>query len=955
MRISTIAAALILLATALACGSSPPPGDDAQPTTAAADNPEDWLIPTTPGTETEPVTAIPPTQLVPEETEPPNAEEENSLQPEAREALERARSALADREYALALQELAQARDLNGEPSREIESQVGDAYARMGRPEDAIIHYARALEIQENETDRAKQAQAHLEMGECQEAVENAQAALRLSEEEKKDSAPATVGANIVLSVCYLRQGRESLAAEHADDALDADGRNPTSREKTRELQQHRDDLEAVLDGRIGPEDFLFGHGRNRARDARELMETGRYDDAITALQEAQKVNGVPSGNLHLLTGMAHSALGRHEEALWEYSDAIGIRDSAGRRIVRAREYLKENNCRNAMRDARAALEMKPRAERGNHSEVEAHRIIYTCFLERKKAEEALPHLEQALALARENGYETEAVAEIAGKHEEVRRAVRPRVTELTTSEQARWLEENRPREAEKLAAIPWVRDGMDGAEEEKTLEHLLDILTPAGDEGPNPTDSATAILEMPFLQTHGPGSAGAVRSLRNIALRDQGRLEEILGNESLAEGIRAEQMPNIAALWPAVLYQQPGLEALLLDSRGTNTESRSVKLPSTGRTELRLIRMGNLTGNPETMNELEQAVRQVESFMEAPLPGRMATVLVATTGMDQQERMNTGTVMVLGLEEENAENLQRRLAAGLAQQYWDDNRDWLDRGMAETIAGREGGPTASGYPCTLARNIRDLEKVEGAEQKEIDRCGHALGERLFIDLREQLGEKKFQEGARKLYQNEPEGKEQRKIGSVRKAFGENETIEKWYGNRSPSREEKSLGEIPVWRIDEMDAIIDGIWIKEPGKKEKGLESISSEERQGEIILEIHQVHPKTDERTTRRVKLRMVEGFEDGFAYRETETSMEIPPGSEEATWELPLEPGPNGRWKPGVHRVDLYDWKGVKVAGKRWTVTSLAEREENLPPGERGGKSGEKGEQSPGEKLSK
>ena len=99
---------------------------------------------------------------------------------------------------------------------------------------------------------------------------------------------------------------------------------------------------------------------------------------------------------------------------------------------------------------------------------------------------------------------------------------VDPSITDL---QNAKWLEHKYPETARRLAQLPWVKDGLNTAEEEEIIEDLLQILISQSRPGTlllnpeeHPTKPLESILDMPFIQSISPGDAQAIRSLKNIS-----------------------------------------------------------------------------------------------------------------------------------------------------------------------------------------------------------------------------------------------------------------------------------------------------------------------------------------------------------------------------------------------------------------------------------------------------
>ena len=100
--------------------------------------------------------------------------------------------------------------------------------------------------------------------------------------------------------------------------------------------------------------------------------------------------------------------------------------------------------------------------------------------------------------------------------------------------------------------------------------------------------------------------------------------------------------------------------------------------------------------------------------------------------------------------------------------------------------------------PCPYAKSISELEEEEFAREVPAFRCNYSLGERLFVDLYQTLGEDTFQEGFRRLYlasEIEDETDNRRgtsvRIEHVTQAFRsgrglESAVLNRWYHGTEP-------------------------------------------------------------------------------------------------------------------------------------------------------------------------
>lgn len=246
---------------------------------------------------------------------------------------------------------------------------------------------------------------------------------------------------------------------------------------------------------------------------------------------------------------------------------------------------------------------------------------------------------------------------------------------------------------------------------------------------------------------------------------------------------------------------------------QATQTESRDINLPQTGRVTLEINRSGEL-GSDRSMELLEHAVRTIEEYMGQPIPlqGREIRLdfvpVITGTGGDP-DGIHKGTHMeilqeydsaepqpssnwwenILGIQSDSANPLAEIIAHEVAHYYWTDERIWLHEGAAEFLAlysesERTGDPIrAQRQRCSEASSIRQLESKRYGNGDDGFICNYSLGEGLFVDLYNAMSATAFRQSFRELYaagQNKLAG-----IHQVRQAYpGSGAIIDKWYGYR---------------------------------------------------------------------------------------------------------------------------------------------------------------------------
>ena len=805
-----------------------------------------------------------------------------------------------------------------------LQNRIATVYLALGRRQAAIRHYTAALEVEDTALNRAARGTVYSLELQCAPAVEDARAALTM-EPVTGNGIHTDVQANAILAVCYTQQGDYLRALQHADAALEITGEYRHRLDDLDTLSLARDSLQAVVDGDMWPEDLFFPPALTHYEAGEQLFVEGDYEAAIVRFQDARETHGTASGAIQTQIAASHGALGRHEQAIRHYTDAVAIRDDAHHRVSRGNEYLFNEKCDEANADAEAALEKKTYAEPGYHTGAEAHWILGSCLVLAMDEEGALPHLKQAMNLARANQYPFELVSLFSETHDGVKLAVETGLIISVNNENARWLQYGLPETAASLVQLPWVKDGL-APEEQRVLENLVQLMadgTPF--EGPVPPDSPVlAIPDMPFLRSMEPGAAEAVISLGNIAVEDRAALDAILEHPTLAGGITDQWTPVIALLW-GVHQQNAPLVENLLDPSQVRLESRTVRLPQTGTLELRIVRPGP-GGNPNTMDLMEEAVRGVESFMDLPMPTQMVAVLFADSVIPGYDGTNFGSgIAILPEHEEDQDGLRNIMAHEVAHYYWVGNRDWVDEGMSELIAAHHrrqspgGGMASSNYPCSQATNIRVLEEINPARWDPAFDCNYSLGERLFLSLWKELDEASFVEGAQRLYAASAETPEGAGFPDMKAAFGQSPPLDRWYSGPRVSNL-RPPGEAPTWKLDAINGTITGTGVAL--SQEGPLVQSFSARQSGIAYFHFEYEHPQFQE-DPKSVGLTLVEGYEDGFAYEIQDYELVVEGIHVGGSWRLPVGPGDGAVWTAGGHWAILLDGTGNKVADAQWTVT--------------------------------
>ena len=372
-------------------------------------------------------------------------------------------------------------------------------------------------------------------------------------------------------------------------------------------------------------------------------------------------------------------------------------------------------------------------------------------------------------------------------------RGVNSRLTKLTDLSNARWLSHSKPEIADKMASLPWAADGLSETEE-KIIEELLYLYVK------NTTPTAVSLMDMPFLQSVNPGDLQAVTSLWMISQEDRPAFQQIMNHPAFqGTGITDAWTPVVATLESAQSYNRSLIPALL-DHAQVHLETRTIQTLLRGTVTLNIVRIG-AASDPQSMDRLESAVKNAEAFMGEPLPTDVVNVLYADAVRGSNVGHNSGhSITILPLYDSPGEERSQRINDHeVAHYYWRGNENWIDEGMATFIEavflGHRTGTRIQpdNRPCPEFRAISQLSTKDDTHP-----CDYSLGERLFIDLHDAVGDQEFRKGMAALYRESTvEDNADNMIGTklgishIKATFSSaaaKRMIDRWYHGTEPYR-----------------------------------------------------------------------------------------------------------------------------------------------------------------------
>ena len=484
------------------------------------------------------------------------------------------------------------------------------------------------------------------------------------------------------------------------------------------------------------------------------------------------------------------------------------------------------------------------------------------------------------------------------------------------------------------LFSLGWVSDDITATDEE-LVANIARIAQsdPAG---------AAQIVAMPFLQSVEARDIAALSSLQQLAYLNPGVFRRVLEHPTLGGGITHDWATVVATLH-GVSRTNPDLIDVLLDPDRVGVESRTVDLPLSGPVAMTIIRTG--PGARRSMDLLETAVRNSEQFMATPMPTGHVIVLFELAVAGSSAGTNFGSSISIRPKfdvddgSHEAETAGHIIAHEVAHYYWNNNTNWIDEGASELIASvsefaRAGRPLeAINYPCGYAPNIAVLEAMNAERESGVFECNYSLGERIFLDLYRNLGDTAFREGFRTLYglsaveddADELPGTAVN-INDVRVAFREaagdtpvDTTVARWYDGSAP---------YDTTTLD--TTAVNSTLLNVPGRIDRSFISFaqdgqpvsrfSASDFTGPVLLHLQYSYQIVADPAN--VHFQIVESYQDGFAYRRRDSTVNALPGYQGGTQWLQVGPAPGGRWAPGWHQVQVYE-SGRKIAEVQYTVT--------------------------------
>ena len=486
---------------------------------------------------------------------------------------------------------------------------------------------------------------------------------------------------------------------------------------------------------------------------------------------------------------------------------------------------------------------------------------------------------------------------------------------------------------ASSVVALGWMQDDIQDLEVHALVElYWIDS---------RDSDAASRVVAMPFIETLEPSDVSALKSLAQLTSSSPADLRRIISHPTLNNGITDYWAKIVATLSAVAEYDATAIDQLL-DPDQVTIEERLIELPLGGQTLLAVIRVGS--GAERSMDLLEQAVIYTERIVDAPFPQRYVALLFGESVSPGAGGNYHGThITVLSSYDVDDDSWDAKQASGIithetAHYFWHYYHSWLAEGLANTTTGIvlnriDGTPIEpGGAPCPYVSTIAALEKIEAATDSSTDEfsCNYDLGERLFIDLYNRLGNEQFEEGLRNLYGRLVTAKDDdtTEVELVKAAFAEvsgvnlltvADVIDRWYDGVVPYDISGINDDKVNPQFRSVNGRIDVAYLATEADGVPTTTFTASPLDGREVWLFLDYSHNVS---RTQEVPLELVTYYEDGFAFKRSVEIIEADPRWAGGSWWLYVGASSEDQWAEGKYWVHVYN-EGRKLVELEYEVT--------------------------------
>ena len=339
---------------------------------------------------------------------------------------------------------------------------------------------------------------------------------------------------------------------------------------------------------------------------------------------------------------------------------------------------------------------------------------------------------------------------------------------------------------AKRVNALPWVMDGI--TSEERLV--LFTFLEFAADN----RSVASEVAGFEFFTTSAESpDATALFALNQLSTNYPADLRLLTEQDWFKDGLSTNEAAFVhilrthSILRTLQIFGQDDFNSLVITTYGEDATSKIITLPRAGKVQL--IVFNRPTGTERigvTLDIIESAITLIEEFMGVPFPDKQVLLLFTPTGDPGRNDVEivalfVGSHMILkpGLGREDIERLGAHELAhyyisgeanvGLPPWFGEGGADFLasyvrDRRNTQSLTDRRRELTSNlgtvrwckdKKGVSTIRELLDFAEQQGyyGHQESIQYfCNYAIGEVLFLDLLEVMGDQPFRTAWQNIY-----------------------------------------------------------------------------------------------------------------------------------------------------------------------------------------------------------
>ena len=328
--------------------------------------------------------------------------------------------------------------------------------------------------------------------------------------------------------------------------------------------------------------------------------------------------------------------------------------------------------------------------------------------------------------------------------------------------------------------------------------------------------DAAAALIAMPFLESLEYDDMLALRGMRSLAY--DGLLSALMDTPAWRGGFTDAETVLVSAASALNDTQEirrmmnPGYANIETVSRGTAL---------TPDLKISIVRAGTQPRS-WTADYIEEAVKFAEETMRLPLPvSHVILVLNDNAVTIDFAGTNHGYAISYLPKYEQTQSAydkfkyQAGLIHEVAHYYWRGNQNWIDEGLANIFEYMHGIEKSISLGLLGNRRegceVHDLKSLVSRNPAKADAqftCNYYLGQLLFQELLENLGEAEFNRKLHEIYRLSLEKQDadyDPGITEVRQVFrGQSEIVEKYWSGKLNAPENRPFDEAGLYASHEL-------------------------------------------------------------------------------------------------------------------------------------------------------